>query len=940
MTIADVSRFTEASHGGIYPYMNVRRLALVLCATTSFTECVLRAETIVISPRYINVGVGQTAQYQVTGVASPIWAVSNAVGGNATYGTISATGLYTAPAVIPANSPLVEVMDAARKVLAAVYVNVAPAGPPITAISPNPIPAGNFTITVTGAGFKSGAIVSLNGTANLPTTFVSATTLKASGWQGAGSASFYVMNPGSLWGHGFAIQFVQGGPPPPQSISPASMSLNFGATQQFTSANASSWSATSGTVSATGFYTAPASQPPVNPVKVTATGPGGTATALVTVLNPNPQVIVPAAVTLNLGATQQFTSIGATAWTAVSGSITATGLYTGPASVPAGGTDTVTVTGPNGKATAAITLIPPVPTISAVGANGQLPLGAFAVTITGTGFTNVSIARLGTTALNTTAFTASTLSVSGFSATSGTVNLTVSNGAATSPPFPVQVGIPNAQVSAAAARRFLEQAAFGPTPTDAAHVQAVGFQAWLNEQFAMAPVSNYNANAASSQGGLNETFLTNAVMNSDQLRQRVAFALSQVFVTSINTLIWNQAVIPYQQMLMADSFGNYRQLLGDVTLSPAMGQYLNMANNAKANAAAGSVANENYAREILQLFSIGTTLLNPDGSIQLDANNLPAAAYTQSTITEFARAFTGWTYAPPAGSPVNWNVYPTQNGPMVVYAPMHDNGAKTLLNGYVSPAGVSAQQDLTNALDNIFGHANVGPFIGRQLIQHLVKSNPGPAYVSRVAAAFDDNGNGVRGDMKAVITAILLDPEARANDNGGSDQPTDGHLQEPALFIAGIVRAFGGQMTPQNYFSWDLYNLGQVLYDAPSVFNYYSPNYRIPGTTLKGGEFQIGTPDRAVYRANIVAGLFGGWNNPIATYGPGTTVDLTPFVALAAQPATLVAALDLTLTHGAMPAAMKQALINAVTAEQGGNVARVQTGVYLILTSSYYSVWH
>jgi hypothetical protein len=194
--------------------------------------------------------------------------------------------------------------------------------------------------------------------------------------------------------------------------------------------------------------------------------------------------------------------------------------------------------------------------------------------------------------------------------------------------------------------------------------------------------------------------------------------------------------------------------------------------------------------------------------------------------------------------------------------------------------------------------------------------------------------------MQATISAVLLDPEARANDNGGNDQISDGHLQEPALFIAGMVRAFGGQMTSQNYFPWDLFNMGQDLFDAPSVFNFYSPAYSVPGTTLLGPEFEIHTPNSAVWRANVVRSLFSQWSNPVETYGPGTTVDVTAFVPLAATPATLVNALDLTLTHGTMPAPMKAAIVSAVTADTSPPLQKVEDACYLILTSSYYNVWH
>ena len=726
--------------------------------------------------------------------------------------------------------------------------------------------------------------------------------------------------------------------PAPQTISPTTATVNLGATQQFTSSGATSWTATAGTISTAGLYTAPATMPASPTVTVTATGPGGSASATVTLFNPTPQTISPTSVSLLLGATQQFTSAGALSWTATAGTITTTGLYTAPSTMPASPTVTVTATGPTASASATITLANVLPVITSVGSNGQLPLGIFSTTVMGTGFLTTSVAKLNGTALTTT-YSGGSLLVSGFYGVSGTANLTVSNGSTTSQPFSVQVGVPNAVVSTAAARRFLEQAAFGPSPTDAAHVQSIGFQAWIAEQLAMAPVSNYNT-ITGDQGGMPAHFLTNAVNNPDQLRQRVAFALSQIFVTSIQKLIWNGNMVLYQNMLLNEAFGNYRQLLADVTLSPAMGQYLDMANNAKGDPVTGTLANENYAREILQLFSIGTNMLNQDGTLQYDASHLTIPTYTQPTIGQFAKVYTGWTYAPPPGQPVQFGSYISSYGPMAAYAPQHDSSAKTLLNGHIQPAGGTPQQDLNDALDNIFAHPNVAPFVSTQLIQHLVKSNPTPAYVGRVEAVFNNNGQGVRGDLAAVVTAILLDPEARANDAGGSDLPTDGHLQEPALFISAMVRAFGGQMNDQNYYSSDMANLGQDIFNSPSVFNYYSPNYLVPGTNLMGGEFQIHTPNTAILRADLVFGLFNQYSNPVESYGPGTVIDLTPFLPLAATPATLVSALDLTLTHGVMPSAMKNIIVNAVAADTLGTLHQVQTACYLILSSTYYNVWH
>ncbi len=651
-------------------------------------------------------------------------------------------------------------------------------------------------------------------------------------------------------------------------------------------------------------------------------------------------VVSPSTVSVVQGMTQQFNStVQAVTWTASAGTISASGLFTAPAQVPNPATVTITATDASSKTgSATVTILSNVPpTVSAVGLS-PIPIGVFSTTVTGTGFNNTSTVKLGGNNLSSSYVSSTQLNISGYASVGGTNSIVVSNGPIGSVPFTVQVGVANPLVSAAAARRFLEQAAFGPSPADAQYVQQVGFQGWLNEQFAMPMTSNFkNLGNSSSMG---PRFIANAVTNPDQLRQRVAFVLSQFFVTSLNKITWQTDMQTFQDMLTANAFGNFRQILGDVTLSGVMGEYLDMANSPKGNANGTVVANQNYAREILQLFSIGTALLNPDGTPQVDALGVPLPAYTQQTIAEFARVFTGWSYAPAPGKTGYFGNYIYTGAPMVNYANYHDTGSKTLLNGYVVPANLTAQADLDAALDNIFNHPNVGPYFAKQMIQHLVKSNPTPAYVGRVAAAFNDNGNGVRGDLKAVVTAVLMDVEARANDAGGQDQQMDGHLQEPALYISGIMRALSATVNDQNYFAGDLRSMGEDIYNAPSVFNYYSPFYTIPGTQAIGPEFHIYSPFTAVYRANFVSGFFYNYSALVQTSGPGATVDLTPLAALAGTPSALVDALDITFTHGTMPAAMKQTLVIAVSAEAGGNLRRVQTGMYLLLTSGYYNVWH
>ena len=580
----------------------------------------------------------------------------------------------------------------------------------------------------------------------------------------------------------------------------------------------------------------------------------------------------------------------------------------------------------------------PAPAIAGAGTQGTFPLGAFSTTVTGSNFTPSSVAQVCGAAVPTSYVNSSTLKIYGFCSKAGANSLIVSNGTVKSAPRTITVGMQNAKVSPAAARRFLEQAAFGPSPSDALAVQTTGMSAWINAQFSMPQVSTY-ANITQPFNGLPERFMTDAVTAPDQLRQRVAFALSQIFVTS-QVQLSNASMIPYQDLLLADAFTNYQKIMTDVTLSPGMGQYLNMANNSKADPTTGNLANENYARELMQLFTIGVNKLNSDGSTVIGAGGLPAPTYSQFQVTEFARVFTGWTYQPYPGKALKWPNNLNPAGQMVPFPAEHDTGSKQLLNGYVSPAGSTPQQDLANAISNIFNHPNAGPFVSRLLIQHLVKSNPSAGYISRVVSVFNRNSAGVRGDMKSVISAILLDPEARANDSSTSQKATDGHLQEPALFIAGMYRAFGGTINDSNNYHWYLSTIGENLMWSTDVFSYYDWNYNLPSDGLRGPEFEINTPNAAVLRANLVQGLFGAFSSNVQTAGKGTMVDLTPYVYLGASPAVLVDALDLTLTHGTMPAEMKDIVVTAVTGERGGNLRRVQRGIYLILNSSYYNVWH
>jgi uncharacterized protein (DUF1800 family) len=377
-------------------------------------------------------------------------------------------------------------------------------------------------------------------------------------------------------------------------------------------------------------------------------------------------------------------------------------------------------------------------------------------------------------------------------------------------------------------------------------------------------------------------------------------------------------------------------MMNDVALSTAMGAYLNMLNSAKPPT--GQIANENFARENMQLFTIGVNLLNQDGSLQLDGSGNPIPAYTQAQVQAFARAYTGWTYSPVGGgTPPKFPAVINWVDPMGSYEAQHDLTAKILLNGTTLPAGQNGTQDLKDALDNIFASPNVGPFVCTQLIQHLVTSTPSPAYVSRISAVFADNGSGVRGDLKAVVKAILTDTEARAGDTNATFD--GGHLREPVLFITAMMRGLNFTNTDVNgsYFSLGSQStkLNEEPYRANSVFNFFPPNYVIPDSTLNAPEFSIENTATAVLRLSLADSIV---NNKIS----GFDVDLSKTSALgtlAANPASLVDTLSQMFMHSQMPSTMRTTIINAIT-PLTNNAQRARVAIYLVITSSQYKVIH
>ncbi len=547
--------------------------------------------------------------------------------------------------------------------------------------------------------------------------------------------------------------------------------------------------------------------------------------------------------------------------------------------------------------------------------------------------------------------------------------------------------------------RLQEQAAFGPTYALDSRIRRIGTRAWLNEQFTLSypsasnPYPNQVLKPGSAQpdcDGINDGsgtppnpvdvpltcnrdtysmyqpqtwFFKEAFYGDSQLRHRVAWALAQIWVTSGVDIQQGRHMVEYHKILSNNAFGNYRTLMKQMTLSPTMGSYLSMASSTKNN------PNENYAREIMQLFTIGLFMLNQDGTLQCVEHNpcqtgdTPVPTYDQNGVNNLTKVLTGWSFCETTAVCPN-RTTGAQNyiDPMLLSTGNHDLTAKTLLNypgvtnqniaactGCTGTAITNyANNSMDQALDNIFYHPNVGPFVSKIMIQHMVTSDPTPAYVGRVAAVFNNNGSGVRGDMKAVVKAILLDPEARGD---VKTDPNFGKLREPVQYATNLYRAFNVKSADGNslsdgyvYARSEFSGMGEVPFQSPTVFNFFPPGYVIPGTAILGPEFAIMTTGTAIQRANFVNRL--AFTSPVVggatTNSPnGTAIDFTDLQALNVADNTgnqLVDELNRRMLHSTMSAAMKSTILTAVTAVTAGDIGRVRQAVYLVATSSQYQV--
>ena len=832
------------------------------------------SQPIEVYPGPANIAIGTTRQMSAYVPLSPNtvnWAINGVIGGDSTYGTVSQTGLYTAPAVVPAqNTITIKVTSTADSTkFGTAQVNITKPQTYVWSCYPSSFAAGPVSLSINGSGFVPGAVVTIAGQA-VPTTFVNSTTLKVAATipsNMAGKVPLRAVNPAPGATTSEPVTVTIKVPGVAVAVSPASATVAVTATQQFTATvtgnanTAVTWSATAGSISASGLYTAPASLP--NPatavVKATSVADPLVSTSVnVTLTKPSVVVTVsPASANVSLNQTVQLLASvtnaqnSAVTWTvnnvaggnATVGTVSSAGLYQAPAALPS----------------------PATVTVRAVSVEAPTVNGAVAITVK----------------------------------------------------LPAQV-MPNL-----AHARFLEQAAFGPSPAELQTIGQLGINGWLAQQFAMSETPVVMAQSTSDAA---QQYISRLVIAPDQLRQRMVNALAKIIVISANKNIYSNELVPYLQMLSKNAFGNYRTLLGEITVSPQMGKYLDLANSNKAGIAGGT--NENYARELMQLFTIGLVKLNQDGTAQVDGQGKTIPTYDQAVVMQTAKALTGWTYPTAAGATPNANNWENFGAAsMETRDQNHDKSAKTLAGGCSIPANTAVAQETNLVLDCLFNHPNTGPFIVTRLIRDLVTSNPSSAYIQRVANVWNDNGMGVKGDLRAVLTAILLDAEARQD----QATPTQGRLKDATYHVASFIRALNGTLQPANYRAWDLTTMGMQPLAPPSVFGFYAALYRIPGSALAGPEFQIYTPTEAMIRGNFFYSLL---TQPSAN---DLMIDLSGFKAVAADSTALIDKVNATFFYGRMPASMKSSLAT-VLAQEADNNQKVIAALYLAALSGLNTV--
>ena len=903
-----------------------------------------------ISASASTVRVNQTVQTirasQATG-APLTYSVNGVQGGNAELGTVDSNGLYTAPAIVPIPNSVTITSVASNypsyppgSVTLAIWNPI----PVLNTVTPSGFSEGTTTVTVSGSQFVYGAQILWNG-APVPTTMLSGTQL---------AAAIPAPNPGTF----------------PILVS-----------------NPDPGSANSATV----------------PVVV---GPG----QVVLTLQPGEGTDVRVANTLKLGlnvtgtnhtgVTLQVNGIAGgnaqvgTATSQADGSID----YVAPPVVPTPNNVVqlaiASVDNPAVSITQNISVLNPIPILNAATPT-TLNVGppSTTVVLTGQSFINGAQVLVNGSPVTTTFNSGTQLTAAVSPSESGNLDLQVLNpspGPATSADLIALVNgaPPTLLVSPQDASRFLEQATFGATDSDIHHLSLIGYQAWLNEQFAIpqtlqepaveqalilnnptcAP-TDVKCNAVLFSGNNQDEWLVQgsfwqqSLAGTDQLRQRVRYSLGELFVVSsepnFSIASMPRGEASYYDTLGTDAFGNFRTLLNDVTLSPMMGQFLNMLGNDKGNATTDP--DENYAREVMQLFTIGLYQLNDDGSQKLDATGQPIPTYSNNDVMGLAAVFTGFSWNIPGDdTETAWSNccvyvgpgYGEELLPMQSFASHHSTVQKSFL-GVTIPAQASPDPvgDLKLALDTLFNHPNLPPFFCKQMIQHMVTSNPSPAYIGNCSAVFKNDGTGVRGNLQAVISEILLDPEAR-NSSTDFSNPQYGKVRESLLRYTEWARAFTAQSRTGSYDIGStedpIWALGEMSLRSPTVFNWFAPGYVPPGTSI--AQAGLTAPEMQMTNVSTVVGYLNYMQVAIgsnAIGGPDLFSSYDTEIGLAATPTALLGRINLLLMAGEMDSTLYGQIlgaINAIDIPTGDQKAidtalanRVETAIYLTMASPSFS---
>jgi uncharacterized protein (DUF1800 family) len=697
-----------------------------------------------------------------------------------------------------------------------------------------------------------------------------------------------------------------------------------------------------GTIDATGIYHAPAAVPDPATVSVGYILAGATYSTTVSITHSLPTVssILPNVIqTLTATIVISGNGFDATSFATVNGTATPTvfmdsqhvsAVITLPQSISASLQIAVVNPDANGSVSNSLALTASFPTMAAV-QPATLVGGNVDLSISGSGFSAGDVVYLNGKALATVVNSSTQISASGYLPpwSTGNAIVEVAGGDGTLPIAAQSVPIAPTAVSFDAAARFTTQAAFGPRPDLVAHIQAIGFDAFITEQLQQPTASYISPEIANSSQYLKD-FIAAATSGNSLLRQRVALGLQSIFVTQQEN--FSPSFSHLEQKLEADVSGNFRHLLDDIAADPSLTTFLNLPGN-KAATNQADQPNQNFAREIMQLFTLGPLMLNDDGSLKLDSNGNTIPTYNQDTVIDMTRALTGWYYPTPVSpNDTAWGIDFSQ--PLTPIENWHDNGAKTLFGAVILPAGQSAELDRQAALDAIFNHPNLPPFICHLLIQRLVKSNPSPAYIQRIATVFENDGTQVRGNIGAVIRAIFLDPEARRGDVTPS--PDDGFLQQPILIQLFAMNALQDPYGDDQriYLAGEL---GESMGNSPTVFYYFKPSYDIPGTSINSPEFALFNNMSAIQRSQALWGIVTGTV-------PGYTTDYQApswlFTNFKTVP-DMLDALNHLLYYGRMSQEQQSAIINYSSQLNPFDLqVQLEATIFLALNGDSYNVSH